>query len=127
MGNTATLVATVPRRGAPGPVYSYRVNIDTTGADLTIRTPDSDKAIFLVGMVLSEASATNLTFKNGSTTMVIPELTTYQGILERVQFGGDNTFGFILGTSLGSALVVQSSVAITTNNCLIHVCEWFSA
>lgn len=120
MANTATLVATTPRRGSAGPVYSYLINIDTTGADLTIRTPaNTENRVFLVGALLSDGTANNITFKSGSTTLCTPEFGANQGLLVPVPANGQD--GWIMATAAGSALVINCSALLTS--ALLHVVE----
>jgi len=99
MANTATAQTALPVTvGGHGPVIPVVVTMDTTGSDLTVYTPDSDKVLALVGITFAEGSANSLTIKSGSTTLVTLELTTFQGLSHKV--GG----GAILFTAKGEAL-----------------------
>ncbi len=118
MANSATLVNTTTRRGK-ATVYSYKIVIDTTGQDLTIRTPTGVSRIFLVGAILSDGTAMNITFKSGSTTLCIPELTTNQALIAPVSCGNEDSY--LLATEAAAALVIQSSGALTAG--LLHVVE----
>lgn len=106
--NTATNIYDVQQRVyGIGPVHYYNIAIDTTGQDLTIRTPQAGNSVCIVGMYMDETSATNLTFKSGSTTMVIPELpasTLIWGLSSITP----------LCTDEDAALKIQASVAITS-------------
>lgn len=119
MANTATLVGTTPRLKQAGPVFSYLVNIDTTGADLTIRTPATGNRIYLVGILLSDSTANNITLKNGSTTACVLELAASQGLATPVQTGGSDSF--LMATDVSTALVINCSALLT--GALIHVVE----
>lgn len=101
--------------GDAGPVVPYVVSIDTTGNDLTIVTPTTGYMACVVGVYGSETSATNVTFKSGSTTLAVPELAANQGHL----FGLGQ--GALFCTQAGEALKIQASVAIS--NLLIHVVQ----
>lgn len=110
MANSATLVSTTTRRGK-ATVYGYKVVIDTTATDLTIRTPTGVAKIFLIGAYLSDGTAMNITFKSGSTTLCIPELAANQDLQVSVPCGDVDSF--ILATESAQALVIQSSAALT--------------
>ena len=114
--NTATAqTAQNIRVGGSGPVTPYVVAIDTVDEDLTIVTPSSDKMACIVGLGVSEGTATNVTFKSGSTTLFVPELAANQGMLKPIDKG------ILLCTQLGEALKIQASAAIS--NLLIHVVQ----
>jgi len=114
--NTATAQTALPIRiGGAGNVVPYVVAIDTTGNDLTIVTPAAGKMACVAGIYTSETSATNITWKSGSTTLAIPELAANQGQL--MPLGSQVLFC----TQPGEALVMQASVAIS--NMLIHVVQ----
>lgn len=119
MSNTATLVATTPRNTAAGPVYSYNITIDTTGADLTLHTPAATNRVFLVGAVLSDGTANTITFKTGSTTLCAPELAANQGIFTPVGTGQKDQW--LLATALGEALKINCSALLTSG--LFHIVE----
>lgn len=108
--NTATAQAALPIRlgGNRGPVTPYVVSFDTTASDLTIVTPDSDKMACIVGIAMSETSATNITVKSGSTTQVVYELAANQGFGEGI---GNHA---VICTQPGEALKMQVSVAVTS-------------
>ena len=95
--------------GHIGPVKQYHVVIDTIDTDLTIMTPaQSDYRVFVVGITLSEGTATNLTFKSGSNALPVIELAANQGKWDPVQLPA-----FYLATKPGEALVMKSSAAIS--------------
>ena len=108
MSNAATAQTALNIRvGGAGPVTPYVCTFDTTGSDLTIVTPATGKMAAIVGAFMSETSASNITFKSGTTTLVIPELAANQGILLPI---GNN---ILLATQPGEALKVQVSVAVS--------------
>lgn len=76
MANTKTQLNRIPII-YPGStdvfVYPVVITFDTTGADLSIFSPDDNKHCALVGLQYSAASAHTLTIKSGSTTLL-----TYQ-------------------------------------------------
>jgi hypothetical protein len=119
MANTATLVGTTPRNKNSGPVHSYLINIDTTSADLTIRTPLTGNRIFLVGALISDGTANNITFKSGSTVLCTPEFGANQGLLAPV--GANGADSWILATAEDQALVINCSALLTS--ALLHVVE----
>jgi len=95
------------RIAGAGPVTPYVVSFDTTASDLTIVTPGSDKMACVVGMAMAETSATNVTFKSGTTSLLTLELAANQ------------VFGAPIGapivcTQPGEALKMQVSVAVTS-------------
>lgn len=114
MANSSTLVSSCSMRGKT--IYAYRVVVDTTGSDLTIRTPLTGNHIFLMGIIGSEASATNITWKSGANTLVTTEQAANQGLWAPVSRGS-----FYLFTEKGSALVMQASVAV--DSLLMYVAE----
>lgn len=106
--NSATAQTALPIRvGGSGPVTPYVIVIDTADTDLTIITPSADKMACIVGALESETSATNLTFKVGTTAVAVPELAANQGILVPI-----SNHAMICG-GLGEALKTQASVAIS--------------
>lgn len=109
MANTATAQSALPVSiaGSEG-ITPIVVAIGTIDTDLTIFTPDSGKVACIVGMFMSETSATNITFKSGSTSYAVPELAANQGILFPVGQG------ILICGQPGEALKIQSSVAITS-------------
>lgn len=116
MSNTATAQTALHIRvGGNLTVVPYVVSFDTGGQDLTIRTPATGKMIFLVGMFMSETDATNITFKSGSTTLVVPEIAANQGILVPIKNH------VILATQPSEALKMQVSVAVSS--ILLYVVE----
>ena len=119
MANTATLVGTTPRRVNAGPVYSYKIAIDTTGSDLTIQTPATGNRIFIVGFWLADGTANNITWKSGSNTLFTPELAANFNLIQPVPTGDSD--GWILATNAGEALIINCSAALTSG--LIHVVE----
>lgn len=80
----------------------------TLATDEVIYTPASGKCAFLVGAFFSENNATTITFKSGSETIVAVELTTYQGMQDKI---GN---GVILASEAGQALKANPSVSITS-------------
>jgi hypothetical protein len=106
MANTATLIDTVPAQvGRLKPVYEYEVVIDTTGADLNVRAASAtDKRIWVVGLLLSEATSGNLILKTATKTKTL-ELGANQGIFYEVS----DSWSF--ATKPGETLIVQTSMA----------------
>lgn len=108
MANTATAQTALNIRvGGCGPVVPYVCTFDTTAQDLTIVTPGTSNMAAIVGAFMSETSASNVTFKSGSTTLVIPELAANQGILLPIKNHA------LLVTQPGEALAIQVSVAVS--------------
>lgn len=108
MANSATLTASINAKGKT--LYQYTVVIDTTGTDLTIRTPATNNQIFLhsIAGVESGAAAT-LTFKSGSTTLFVPEFQSGSGTWERCSRNQ-----FMLATAVDGALKIQSTAAYSS-------------
>ena len=72
--NTATAQTAVPIRVAGcGKVTPVVVTIDTTSSDLTVYDPADSTYAAIVGIFAGEATAGNLTFKSGSTTLAVIE------------------------------------------------------
>lgn len=113
MANAATVQGTVPIGYASSGVglktSVVNVLIDTTGADLTVLTVDSDKYWAILGISYVETDAHNLTIKSGSTTLVTYEFTTNSGLVHPMGNGI-----LLTGIARGSNLVIQSSVAISS-------------
>lgn len=110
MANSATQIRTfqLRDRDTPGLFWTVRqikVAIDTTGADLTIRTPDTGYGVALVGIFGVDSTASNIIFKSGSTTLVSPEFTANQGLQQGVG-------RIMLATNTDEALVMQFSGAV---------------
>lgn len=100
-------IYTIPARiGGCGPIHVIYGSL-TLATDETIYTPASGNTAFLVGAVLSEGNATNLTFKSGSEVIAIPELAANQGLFELI------TNGFYLAAEVSQALIVNPSVSVT--------------
>lgn len=111
MANTASLVDTV-RQGtgvsALGPVYEYEIAIDTVDTDLTIRTPDSNARLFVVGAYFLPTESTTLTFKSGNASKTKPlALSGNQAWYHELKPS------WIFCTKRGEALTVQASAALT--------------
>jgi hypothetical protein len=109
MANTATLRDTVLNgtgHSPNGPVHVYHVEIDTTGDDLTIRTPAAGNRVFVVGAFMSETNSGNLLLKSGSTYTHTLELSANQGML----VPAENHWIFV--TKPGEALIAQASMII---------------
>jgi hypothetical protein len=106
MANTATLIDTVSAQvGRQKPVYEYEVVIDTTGTDRSVRVASStDNRIWVVGILMSEATAGNLILKTATKTKTI-ELGANQGIFYEV------ANSWIFATKPGETLTVQASMA----------------
>lgn len=115
--NSATAQTALPIKVGvySDPVVPYVVAFDTTASDLTIVTPDSGKMACVVGMGVSETSATNITFKSGSTTLFVPELAANQGVYDKISNGA------ILCTQPGEALKIQVSVAVS--NMILYIVQ----
>lgn len=106
--NTATARTALPIRvGGVAPVVPYTLTFDTVDTDLTVVTPSSNKMACVVGAFSSEGTASNVTFKSGTTSYVIPELAANQGILVPVS----NHAMFC--TQPGEALKISVSAAIS--------------
>lgn len=115
MGNTSTLTASVVTKNKT--IHQYTVAIDTTGADITIHTPQAGNQVFLHALGnLESAVAATLTIKSGSTTIFAPEFGAGQGNWDRCCPGE-----YLCATAGGQALVIQSSGAITS--LILHVSE----
>jgi hypothetical protein len=107
--NDATAQTALPIRvGGAGYVVPYLVDIDTVDTDLTIVTPATGKMACVVGAFGAETSATNVTFKSGTTTQVIPELATNQGFLLPIANHA------LVCSQPGEALKIAASVAISS-------------
>lgn len=106
MANTATLIDTVPGQvGRLKPVYEYEVVIDTTGSDLNVRVASAtDKRVWVVGLLLSEATSGNLILKTATKSQTL-ELGANQGIFYEV------ANSWIFATKPGETLTVQTSMA----------------
>lgn len=118
MANTAT-AQTALSIGVAGAnqVIPYVISLDTTGADLTIRTPATGNMVGIVGLAYREASAHNLTIKTGSTTLLVAEFAaTDAGTFIPIGSGG-----LLAVTAKSEALVIQTSVIITSM--LMYVVE----
>jgi hypothetical protein len=119
MANTATAQTALPikigKGGASGYVVPYVVVIDTVDTDLTIRDPAADNYAAIVGIQYLEATAHNVTFKSGSTTLVALEKPASSGMSERI--GAP-----IIVAAKGDALVIRSSAAISSM--LVYVAEF---
>src|SRR5690349_5662410 len=86
--NTATAQTALPIRvGGAGYVVPYKVTFDTTASDLTVVTPGSGKMACIVGMTFSEASASNVTFTSGSTSLLTLELAANSGVYDKISNG----------------------------------------
>ena len=113
MANTATSQSVVPigySHGGSGiGATPVTVVIDTTGADLTVFTPSSDKYWAILGISYVETDAHNLTIKSGSTTLVTYEMAANSGLVHPMGNGI-----LLTGVARGDALVIQSSVAISS-------------
>jgi len=95
-------------------LYTYRVVLDTA-ADLTVRAAASGKHAIVNQILYVEGTASNITFKSDSTTLVTIEMGSNAGLGERVGTP-------ILWTIKGEALVLNpASGGITT--ALISVYE----
>jgi hypothetical protein len=122
MANTATLVDTIPAslKNNQGPVFEYEIVIDTVDTDLTVRTPiNSTNRVWVVGALMSESTAANLTFKTTTKSQTM-ELAANQGIYDKA------SNGFIFATAPGEALVIRSSAAIGSTvgkNLVLRVIE----
>ena len=117
MANTATVQTALPIlvKGVGVNAIPYVIAIDTTGADLTIKTPGGGGMVVVVGLMFSEGTAGNLIFKTGSTTLVTLELAANQGLFLPL---GNQVY---MATQPGEALKIQSSMAITSM--LMYVAE----
>jgi hypothetical protein len=128
MANSATLVDKISADfGGLSPVYEYEVDIDTVDTDLTVHTPSGNdemnikKAVYVVGVWLSEGTAANVTLISGSNTKSQTfELAANQGL------SGLTSKGFYFATKSGEALKIRSSAIISStvgNNLVIRVVE----
>jgi len=107
MANTSTFLHSVVVGGKL--LDAYSVTIDTTGSDLTVFTPATGNHVFVHGVIFSEGTAANLTFKSGSTTLITPEMAANQGVWSSIERDV-----FHLSTAKGEALVLNSSAAISS-------------
>lgn len=101
--------------GGEGPVRPVSVSIDTTGADLTVNDPPSDRMACIVGAFGAETNAANITIKSGSTTYSVPELAA--STLVNVPLGN----GPLFCTQPGEDLVIQSSAVYSS--LLLYIIE----
>ena len=91
------------------------VSLDTA-ADFTVYTPvNADAYVAVLGFLFADATASNLTIKSGSTTLVTLELAANTGLYQPVN--GD----IMLETAIGEALVFNASA--TMSSILVHVME----
>lgn len=98
-----------------GPVHVISGSL-TLATNETVYTPTkTENCVFLVGQFFSEGDATDVTYKSGSETIVIPQLAANQGVLDKIRQG------VILGTEAGQALVINPSVTIAS--AVFHVIE----
>lgn len=93
-------------------IIPVRINYDTSGADLTIYTPDSNKMVLLAGLQYAKNAAHTLTFKSGSTVLVTFDLAG-GGFTQNV---GE---GLMLIGNVGEALVLSSNAAL--GSCIAYV------
>ena len=107
---------TLPIRiGGAGPVHVISGTM-ANGTDNTIFTPtDPSHSVFLVGQFFAETSATNPTYKSGTTAIVTPELAANQVVNDKMPSG------VILGTAAGQALAINPSADISS--AVFHVIE----
>ena len=77
MGNSIVTLTALPahfRLGNPkGKITPVQVTFDVTAGDETLYTPASGNFAALVGMVLGDTTAANITFTSGSTVLAIVE------------------------------------------------------
>ena len=116
MANTATQLNPLNmQNGLSRAITPIVVSFDTINSDLTIYTPDkAQKMVAVVGMAASNTTASNLTVKSGSTTLVTLQLAANQGIYHPI---GKPIFV----TQPGQALVMQVSAQPFT--ALIYVVQ----
>lgn len=109
MTNSATLRYTVNERPTlPSKIFGYEVALTATGTDLVVRTPDSDKSVYLKGVVGAETNATNLTFKQRS-----PNLTgTVATTATSTTITGTGT-AFTTTYVVGDEIVIESGDTLT--------------
>lgn len=106
--NSATARTALPIRiGGASPVVPYTLTFDTVDTDLTVVTPSSNKMACVVGVFGSEGTASNVTFKSGTTAYVIPELAANQGMLVPVSNHA------LFCTQPGEALKLSVSAAMS--------------
>ena len=89
------------------PVRYVAVAFDTTASDLIIYSPATGFSACLIGLDFSETSASNLTIKSGSDTLVTLELGANQGTW-------GSAGGVPICTERGEDLIFNVSVAIST-------------
>jgi hypothetical protein len=124
MANVATTLTAIPMAMSTGlqgfsKITPVVCTFDTTGADLTIFTPElSTNYAAIVGLVYEEASAHSLTVKSGSTTYVTLERTTFDGAALSV-----GTSGFIIIGGRGEALKLNCGTA-PISSLLAYCCEF---
>lgn len=113
MANTKTALGKIPtilRSGNPiGVIQPYAVSLDTA-ADFTLHTPASNNFIGVMGLVVADATACNLTFKSGSgpTTLVGLELPANYNLIHRIDRP------LIITAAAGDALIILGSAAVTS-------------
>lgn len=78
MANSATAQEAID--GPDGKIYPVTIVLDTTGADLTVFTPDAGNYGIMIGLMYVNALAHKLTMKSGSTTLWVAELANNSGI-----------------------------------------------
>lgn len=78
MGNTAAAQTAI--QGPEGKIYPVIITLDTTGADLTVFTPDTGKYAEMIGLMYVNALAHKLTCKSNTTTLWVTELANNSGI-----------------------------------------------
>lgn len=76
--------------------------------DNVVFTAQNDKNAYIVGQIFAETSATNMTYKNGSESVITTELAANQGAL--LPIGS----GVIFGAEKGTAIIVNPSVEISS-------------
>ena len=94
-----------------GKVKSYAVVLTTTASDLLVHTPDTDKSVYLKGIVGAETNAANLTFKQRSTALTGTVATTATSPTitgTGTTFTADYVAGDEIVITAGDTLTVQS-------------------
>lgn len=114
MANTSTLFQRVPVAFSSmgySEVFQYVVAFDTTGADLIVHSPPSDKMAALVGIYYAEADAHDLLIKSESTTLITLQMPASSGQVKGIGPGD----GPLVITKPGEDLVLRCNTANVTS------------
>lgn len=121
MANVASAQSPIPvKYGNSGfaMIIPVIVTMDTTGADLTVYTPDSTRFWAIAGINYRETSAHSLIFKSGSTTLVTLEQAANSVLEHKI---GDGIY--MTGLAKGDALKINAGTA-AVSSILFYIMEF---